>query len=275
MYTSSDSRLISRNEEDASRNVWKDDDPDTVKVQRMLATQDNVYGSAGTTSEEYEHPAQEMIPKFIDLVTGFVAAHLQLQEPGRQDPQELAFASTATCQPKTDSTHNQLLWPGSQLDKRGKQQGRKAFYDAAALIYGSKSQVAAGLCTNAVTSDFLKTALANKYSKQPEIRVIAGRTNPPAPRAHHMANHDDKNGSVSVTSDVNERATGLVSVTSNYNESATGTVHHIINPAPDLGQQPGEAAAHCPAALGHPTVDEGRTLAVTARNEHDDYLHAR
>ena len=210
MYTNGDSRLISRNKEDASRNVWKDDDPDTVKVQRMLAPQDNVYGSAGTTSEEYEHPAQEMIPKFIDPVTGFVAAHLQLQEPGRQDPQELAFASTATCQPKTDSTHNQLLWPGSQLDRRGKQQGRKAFYDAAALIYGSKSQVAAGLCTNAVTSDFLKTALANKYSKQPEIRVIAGRTNPPAPKAHHMANNDDKNGSVSVTSDVNERATGLV-----------------------------------------------------------------
>ena len=300
MYTSGDSRLISRNEEDASRNVWKDDDPDTVEVQRMLAPQDNVYGSAGTTSDEYEHPAQEMIPKFIDPVTGVLAACLQLQEPGRQDPQELAFASTATCQPKTDSTNNnQLLWPGSQLapDKRGKKQGRKVCYDAAALIYGSKSQVAAGLCTNAVTSDFLKTALPNKYNKQAKIRMIAGQTNPPAPKAHHMANHDDKNGPVSVTSDINERATGLVSVTSNYNERATGTVHHIINPAPDLGQQPGEAAAHSPAALGHPTADKGRTLlhrkegdssqgldptladrtgvAVTARNENDDNLHAR
>ena len=112
MYTSGDSRLISRNEEDASRNVWKDDDPDTVEVQRMLAPQDNVYGSAGTTSDEYEHPAQEMIPKFIDPVTGVLAARLQLQEPGRQDPQELAFASTATCQPKIDSTYsNHLLWP--------------------------------------------------------------------------------------------------------------------------------------------------------------------
>ena len=122
---------------------------------------------------------------FIDPVTGVLAARLQLQEPGRQDPQDLAFASTATCQPKMDSTNNnQLLWLGSQLapDKRGKKQGRKVCYDAAALIYGSKS-VAAGLCTNAVTSDFLKTALPNKYNKRAKIRVIAGRTYPPAPRA--------------------------------------------------------------------------------------------
>ena len=95
---------------------------------------------------------------------------------------------------------------------------------------------------------------------------------------------------MSVTSDDNERATGLVSVTSDCNERATGTVQHIINPATAFGQQPGEAAAYSPAALGPPTADEkcallhrqeggssqglDPTLAVTARNETDDYLHA-